>query len=243
MITFKDFIIESTLDKGILKAIFVVGIPGAGKSYTIKRLYGTISPVVVNTDKATEFLSKKLNIPSKNETWPIIKNDAQRITKSQLFHYLNGLLPLFIDGTSNDVSNILNRVGILESIGYDVGMVFINVSLDTAIKRVEERAKKINRYVNLDFIKRTFDISQENKNYFKNKFDFFYEVNNDENEMTDEVLNKVFKKVTNFYNSELKNPVGIRTIKKLSDKNKKYLVPDIFSKEALQKKVDSWYKN
>ena len=60
--SFKQFIInESINDKGILKAIFVVGLPGSGKSYTVQRLRGTVSPVVVNTDKVAEFLSKKCN--------------------------------------------------------------------------------------------------------------------------------------------------------------------------------------
>lgn len=242
MTTFKQFINESVSDKGILKAIFVVGIPGAGKSYTISKLKGTISPVVVNTDKATEYLSKVLNVPADDTTWKDMKDTAHRITKGMLFGYLNGMLPLFVDGTSNDVSNILQRAGILESLGYDVGMIFINTSLKTALERAEERAKKINRVVNSDFIKRVHDISQENKEYFRGKFEFYEEINNDTDILTDNMLSKAFKKVSSFYNSEVNNPVGQRLLQKLEDKKAKYLVPEIFSKEALQKKADSWYR-
>ncbi|MEM4260499.1 MAG: zeta toxin family protein [Candidatus Woesearchaeota archaeon] len=242
-ITFKQYINESIIDKGILKAIFVVGVPGAGKSYTISQLKGYISPLVVNTDKATEFISKKTNQPANILTWPSMKKDVQRITKSQLFHYLNGMLPLFIDGTSNDTSNILSRAGILESLGYDVGLIFINTSLKTALKRAKERAKKINRIVDENFIKRTYKISQENKEYFKGKFSFFEEINNDENELTNDILLKAFKKVNKFYTSKIANPVGNRTIQKLKDKNEKYLIPSIFSKETLQKKIDGWYRS
>ena len=57
---FEEFLLnESINDKGILKAIFVVGLPGAGKSYTISNLKGQISPKIVNTDVALEFLSKR----------------------------------------------------------------------------------------------------------------------------------------------------------------------------------------
>lgn len=240
---FKEFLNESIVDKGILKAIFVVGIPGAGKSYTIKQLKGNISPMVVNTDKATEFLSRITGKPANTETWMSMKGDAHRITKSQLFHYLNGMLPLFVDGTSNDVSNVLHRAGILESLGYDIGMIFINTPLKTALKRAEERAKKINREVDEDFIKRTFGISQENKEYFKGKFSFFEEINNDEDELTNDIILKAFRKVNKFYTSEIDNPVGNRTLQKLKDKNEKYLIPTIYSKETLQKKADGWYKS
>lgn len=243
MKTFREFLNESIVDKGILKAIFVVGIPGAGKSYTIKQLKGHISPLVVNTDKATEFISKMTGKPANTLTWLSMKDDAQRITKSQLFHYLNGMLPLFVDGTSNDVSNVLHRAGILESLGYDVGMIFVNTPLKTALKRAEERAKQINRTVDEDFIKRTYEISQENKEYFKGKFSFFEEINNDEDELTDDIILKAFKKVNKFYASEIDNPVGNRTIQKLKDKNEKYLIPSMFSKETLQKKADGWYKS
>lgn len=243
MKTFKEFLGESVVDKGILKAIFIVGIPGAGKSYTVSQLKGVISPVVINTDKATEFIIKKTGIPSKSETWYMFKDDTKRITKSQLYHYLNGMLPLFVDGTSNDVSNVLFRAGILESLGYDIGMIFINTSLKTALKRAEERAKKINREVDVDFIKYTYDISKENKKYFKGKFQFFEEINNDENELTNDILNKAFKKVQKFYSREINNPIGKRIIQKLKDKNEKYLVSSVFSKETLQKKIEGWYKN
>lgn len=242
MITLKQFINESISDKGILKAIFVVGIPGAGKTYTISKLKGTISPVVVNTDKATEYLSKTLNVAADDVTWKYMKDTAHRLTKAMLFGYLNGMLPLFVDGTSNDVSNILQRAGILESLGYDIGMIFINTSLKTSLERAEERAKEINRIVNSDFIKRVYDVSQENKKYFRGKFEFYEEINNDKDELTDEILNRAFKKVFNFYTSKVNNPVGQRLLQKLEDKKAKYLVPEIFSKEALQKKVDSWYR-
>ena len=124
MMTFKQFIDESINDKGILKAVFVVGIPGAGKSYTIKQLTGGVAPKIVNTDKATEFLSKKFEIESNSETWKSFFRDKTRpMTTAMLTNYLNGMLPLFVDGTSNDVSNVLGRAGILESLGYDVGLL------------------------------------------------------------------------------------------------------------------------
>lgn len=47
---FSKFLTESINDKGKFKAIFIIGIPGSGKTYTISKLKGIISPRVINTD-------------------------------------------------------------------------------------------------------------------------------------------------------------------------------------------------
>ena len=242
---FKEYLMtESINDKGILKALFVVGIPGAGKSYTLKQLNGTIQPRVVNTDRATEFLSKKFDMPSNSETWRSFFRDRTRpITSGALNNYLNSMLPLFVDGTSNDVSNILSRAGILESIGYDVGMVFINTDLDVAIDRAKKRGADINRHVDEDFIKKVHEISEENKVYFKGKFSFFREVSNNPGELDDAAIAKIFTQVSKFYAEPLDNPVGVRTLEKLKAEKEGYLVPTIFAQADLKKKADGWYRS
>ena len=242
MISFKQFVSESISDKGIFKAIFIVGIPGAGKSHTQTKLHGQVSPRIINTDRAVEYLSKKFGKPVNSETWPDFKDSAHRITAGALQGYLDGALPLFIDGTSNDVSNILSRVGILESLGYDVGMVYINASLETAIKRAQARAQKNNRHVDEEFIRRVHALSEENKAYFKSKFSFYKEITNDDNTLTDELLQSAFKGVQGFFNEELHNPVGKRIKEKMITQKEKFLTPNIFTPETLKKKLDGWYR-
>lgn len=241
--SFKQFMTESLDDKGIFKAVFIVGIPGAGKSYTVSKMSGGISPRVVNTDRATEFLAKKFGKTIDSKNWPEFKDTAHRLTSNALFGYINGVLPLFIDGTSNDASNILGRAGILESLGYDVGMVFVSAPLDLAIKRAEERSKKTNRVVDTDFIKKVHAQSEENKHYFKSKFAFFKEVINVYDLLTDTVMTDAFKKVQSFYEAPLSNPVGKRMQEEMRAGKIKYLVPSILEKEVLQKKLDGWYKH
>ena len=242
MITFKQFIDESVNDKGILKAVFVVGIPGAGKSYTIKQLSGQITPKVVNSDKATEFLSKKFGIASNDETWKTFFSDRTKpMTMNLLANYLNGMLPLFVDGTSNNTGRILSRVGILESIGYDVGMVFINTKLDAAKERAAKRATEIDRHVSTDFIDKVHAEAEENREYYRGKFDFFKEVNNNPGELDDAAIMKIYRQVAGFYSQPVNNPVGRRLLEKLQAANEKYLVSTIFSKDDLDKKVATWF--
>ena len=242
MITFKQFISESINDKGILKAIFVIGIPGAGKSYTVKQLNGTVTPRIINTDKAGEFLSAKTGTQINSKTWhEMFKDSATRITRNSITGYLDGMLPLFVDGTSNDASNILHRMGILESLGYDVGIVYVSTSLEVAKARAKAREKEINRAVDDSFIDEVHSRSEENAQYLKTKVHFFKEIKND-GDLNDEIMLKAFKAVQGFFDEEVQNPVGKRALEKLKEAKQKYLVPSVISKEILEKKVDGWYK-
>lgn len=239
---FKEFMTESINDKHILKAVFVVGIPGAGKSYTVKKLTGSVAPRIVNTDRATEYLAREFGGTINKDNWPQFSDTAHRLTSNSLSNYINSMLPLFIDGTSNNLSNILHRAGILESLGYDIGMVYINTPLKTALKRAKERAASAKRDVDEDFIIKVHTQSEENREYFKSKFDFFKEINNDDDELTDTIMLKAYKQVTGFFESPNNNPVGTRLIEKLKKEKGNYLVPTIITKEILDKKIQGWYR-
>lgn len=243
MTSFKQFLNESINDKGIFKAIFVIGIPGSGKSYTSKSLAGSISPRLVNTDKATEYLAFRNQTAIDSKSWKAMyKDDALRITKASLSQYLNGMLPLMIDGTSNDASNLLHRMGILESLGYDVGIVYVNTPLNIALKRVEERNATTNRKVDLDFVKEVHERTASNVEFLRSKVSFFTEVRNDDDQYTDEIMNKAFKKTQSFFNSELSNPIGKRLLDQLKSKKQAYLSPSVIPLEILKKKIEGWYK-
>lgn len=243
MITFKKYLNEGINDKGIFKAVFVIGLPGAGKSYTIRQLRGAVSPKIVNTDRAAEFLASKWQKQINSDSWAEFKDKSHKITTDSLTQYLNGMLPLFVDGTSNDVSNILHRIGILESLGYDVGIAFVRTSLDTAIKRAEERAKQIGRHVDADFIKAVDARNLENARYLKEKVSFFRQIDNDTDELGDQQMADAFKATQQFFASPVQNPIGKRMIEELKSSGGKYLSPQIISLDVLDKKVQGWYKS
>jgi len=226
---------ESIEDKGILKAIFMVGTPGAGKSYVLKKITdGTIDPRIVNTDVFTEFFGNK-----KNVDWDVYGDKIKTLTQKQLVLYLNSLLPLWVDGTSSDPKSLFRRVGILKSIGYDVGLVWVNTPLETALKRNRERERQVPE----EFIYSTYDKIEPLKKYYKSEFNKYYEVNNGEGELTDDVINDIFKKIKKFYLDKQINPIGTSLIENMKTNKFKYLSDTgNYSINELEKLVDSWYK-
>lgn len=237
---FKDFISESINDSGLFKAIFILGIPYAGKSYISKEISGKITLKVVNTDKSYEFLMKKygfdLGTTDKETKRPIV-DKAKIITKEMLTNYVNGMLPLIIDGTSLDIDNVLQRMGTLKALGYDVSAVFINVELDTALKRIEKR----DRFVDPEIVKKVHEKNEDNKNYLMGEIQTSFEVDNNEGMLTDEILHRAYKKSQSFFTDELKNPIGKRRLEELKTSNKKYL-SDIMSYDDIKNRVESWYR-
>lgn len=224
---------EGINDKGIFKACFMCGHPGAGKSYTLTKIKsGSIEPRIVNTDKAFPLFKEYWN-----NNWGKISTKVKTINKNQLTGYINSMLPLAVDGTANNPSAVLKRVGILESFGYDVGMVFVNTSLETAI----ERASKRERQVDLEFIKKVYKQVNKAKTFYRGKFQTWIEVDNNDGELTNNVITHAFKFMSSFYNSSINNPIGQEHKETMIRNGWKYLSPEIISIDQIKKGISGWY--
>lgn len=238
---FNEYMInESINDRGIFKAVFMGGTPGSGKTYVIKKLTsGQIQPKVVNTDTWTEFLK----VGGTDKEWMENSDKTKNLTKAQLGNYINSMLPLWVDGTSNKASAIFNREGALKSIGYDTAMIWVTTSLETAQKRAREREESIGRHVDPDFIEELWLKSDKMKNYYKSHFDVFLEVHNDVGELNDKVILDGFRKMTGFYSSPIKNPIGSELKEKMIENGWKYLTDtDTYDKGDINKILSVWYR-
>lgn len=232
---FENYLInEGINDKGIFKTMFMAGFPGAGKSYTISKIKaGEIDPRIVNTDKLFPLFKDIWNTQ-----WQKIASRVKTTTKKQLALYVNSMLPMFIDGTSANTSSLLRRSGLLESYGYDTGMVFINTSLETSIERASKRERKVDP----EFIKEAYEKVLKAKSFYRSKFSTWIEVNNDVGELTDKVILNAFKFTRGFFNSDIINPVGIDYKETMLKNGWKYLSPNIVNLDDIQRAVEVWYK-
>lgn len=179
----EDLITEGVYDPGVFKAVFLSGGPGSGKSTVVKKLaLPALGLKMVNTDKAFENGLKKAGLTLDlrkadfNKVDPI-RAKAKTITAKNLDAYLDGRLGLIFDTTSADSSKIKKYKKMLDNIGYEYKMVFVNASLDNAQKRNEKRARKLPPQI----VKGDWDKAQKNANEYKKIFGKnFVEITNDE---------------------------------------------------------------
>ena len=244
MVKLKDLLTEGVMDKGILKAVFLAGGPGSGKSFVAQGLFGIPKTVstsaygmkVVNQDKAFEMLLgdgpkgfgfgtdlddmpdevfRQLTDPD-YEDYSGLRDKAKDLTTRQKKLYMNGRLGLIIDGTGHKYGKILKQKRELEEIGYDCFMVFVHTDLDVAQKRNMERPRKLNP----ELVETSWNDVQKNKISYQGLFgnSNFLMVDNsktlDEKKAIDKFDMLMKKGINKFITQPIKNYRGKKWIEK-----------------------------
>ena len=143
---------EGVYDPGIFKAFFLAGGPGSGKTFVTRAAFGGTGLKFVNSDAAFERGLKKaglsLKMPDEEEYFRnIVRAKAKMTTSTQLDTYMQGRLGLVIDATGRDLSVINTQKRMLDQLGYDSYMIFVNTSLDVALERNKNRPRSIPEYI------------------------------------------------------------------------------------------------
>ena len=240
--TFESFLQEGVNDPGILKAFFMAGGPGSGKSYVAAELFAlpqsdkfqTVSYdtglKLVNSDAAFEILLKKNAIdmaklmslkdkdPQEWERAMALRDRAKKITKGTQEMYIQGRLGMIIDGTGKNYGKIEGQVKRLRDLGYDCYMVFVNTSLEVALERNNARARKLPE----DMVTKMWDEVQQNLGKFQRLFKSkrFEIVDNSEYGDTTPI-DLVAKEINGFMKQPVSNPIGKKWIETEKEKNKR----------------------
>ena len=182
MITYEQFIKEGVYDPNIFKAVFMAGGPGSGKSHIAGKTTGGLGLKIINSDDAFErFLTKEglsLKMPD-SETIPrdIERARAKKVTASKKYLAVRGRLGILIDGTGHKYDKIVGPAAMLQQLGYETSMVFVNTSLEVALHRNEQRASSVKPAL----VKKSWKDVQNNMGKFQNYFgasNFFIVDNN-----------------------------------------------------------------
>ena len=182
MITYERFLKEGVYDPNIFKAVFMAGGPGSGKSFIASKATGGLGLKIINSDDAFErFLTKEglsLKMPD-SETIPrdVERVRAKKVTASKKFHAVQGRLGIIIDGTGHIYDKVAKQAVMLQQLGYETSMVFVNTSLEVALARNEQRR----RSVQPTLVKKSWQDVQNNMGKFQNFFgprNFFIVDNN-----------------------------------------------------------------
>jgi len=195
----EDLITEGVYDPGIFKAVFLSGGPGSGKSTVVKELgLNALGLKVVNTDKAFENGLKKAGLSLDLRGADFTKVDpirakAKKLTAKNMDNYIEGRLGMIFDTTSSDASKIKKYKKLLDTIGYESKMVYVNTSLDNAQKRNESRPRKLPP----EIVKKDWDKAQKNVATFRSIFkkDFVEVMNDDDLDTLVKKANKLYSKL------------------------------------------------
>ena len=208
--SFIQHLSEGLYDPGIFKAFFLAGGPGSGKTFVTSSAFAGSGLKVVNSDVAFERGLKKANLSLSmpdEETYfrNIIRNRAKALTISQLDKYVDGRLGLVIDSTGRDYDMIARHHNMLQQMGYDCYMVFVNTSLEVALARNARRERNIPEYITTN----SWNGVQSNMGKFQRLFGMsnFIVVDNNKSdlELTTLTMNRVSKVVRKFIKSPVAN--------------------------------------
>ena len=207
MKTFQD-LQEGVYDPNILKAFFLAGGPGSGKSYVVKRTTGGLGMKIVNSDNAFEKLLKDAGLslkmpPEEEESREKVRVRAKEITAKRKANYIEGRLGLIIDGTGREYDRISKQARELEGLGYDTHMIFVNTSIDVALERNAKRARSVPTSIVVNSWKATQANIGKFQNLFGNNFIIL-----DNNDADEDMMMQIFKRVRKLANKKVQNHRG-----------------------------------
>ena len=196
---------EGLYDPNIFKAFFLAGGPGSGKSYVASKATGGTGLKMVNSDPAFENMLTKAGLslkmpPEEFERKEVVRGKAKAITARQKEGFVEGRLGMVIDGTGKDADKILYQKNMLEELGYDTYMIFVNTSVDVALANNARRARSLPEADVVKFWKAV----QSNIGQFSNMFrgNLIIVDNNDAGE---DILMGIYKRVKGLLRKKVTN--------------------------------------
>jgi len=193
------------------KVIFLAGSAGSGKSNVINKLgLGKRGYKIVNQDIALEWLVKNSGLPTdmrdftpeQASKWGSLQWEARDIAQRKQMKFQGRGDGIVVDGTGASEISMGTQVMKFRNAGYDVQMIFVDSSLETALARNRARRERSLK----DFIvERNWNAVQKNKKAFQEDFgDNFTEVNTDNLKQGDPMPIDLVTKIDSFTNDYVK---------------------------------------
>jgi hypothetical protein len=232
----ENLITEGIHDKNILKAFFMAGGPGSGKSKAAEELFGVpehgLQSVsyrnglkIINSDRAFELQLNKIGVDPKDlgsvdsEKFNELttgddspRGKARRITKLKQKYFLDGRLGMIIDGSGENYNKIETKKNALETYGYDCYMIFVNTSLDVALQRNAMRSRTLPEQI----VKDHWQSVQNNIGHFQTLFGVENLIIVDNSVSGTEHFEKVSNVIDKLLNKQIQNRIGREWIKQNS---------------------------
>ena len=201
---------EGLYDPNIFKVFFLAGGPGSGKTFVTRAAFGGSGLKMINSDNAFKMALKRnnlsLNMPEDEaEARDIVRARAKATTGNMLDLAIKGRLGMIVDGTGRDYDKINQQKALLQSLGYDCYMIFVNTSLDVALARNAQRERSVPEYIT----RKSWTAVQSNIGKFQSLFGMgnmiIIDNSKDDRELTTIVMNKCSKAVSRLLRNKIKS--------------------------------------
>tara|TARA_R110002020_G_scaffold370867_1_gene582507 strand:+ start:1 stop:4674 length:4674 start_codon:yes stop_codon:yes gene_type:complete len=194
------------------KVIFLAGGAGSGKSNVVKQL-GLVNQgfKVVNSDISLEWLKKNSGLPANSKDFTSkqlsklgkLQWEARKIAARKQMKFQGQGDGIVVDGTGGSMNVMNKQVQEFKNKGYDVQMVFVETSLETAIER---NAARKERTLKESIVRKNHEAVQNNKEGFRALFgDNFAEVKTDNIKMNDPMPASLTTKLDKFTKGYIKS--------------------------------------
>ena len=187
------------------KVVFLAGGAGSGKSNVVKKLgLEKDGFKIVNSDISLEWLKKNSGLPEnmndltkeQRSTLGKLQHQARGIARRKMMKYQGNADGVVIDGTGGSVKSMEKLVKEFKDKGYDVSMLFVETSLETAMAR--NKARKERSLLDV-IVRKNHEAVQKNKPSFKEMFgERFMEVKTDNLTIDSPMPAKLIGKMHNF---------------------------------------------
>jgi len=210
---------EGLYDPNIFKAFFLAGGPGSGKTFVTRNAFGGTGLRQINSDSAFENALRKnglsLKMPEDEaEARDILRARAKGTTDKTMDLSIKGRLGMVIDGTGRDYDKIANQKAILQQLGYDCYMIFVNTSLDVALERNRTRSRSIPEYI----VQKSWKGVQANMGAFQKVFGhskmLIVDNNKDDKELVTQTLNTASRFIRSRLRSKPETQIAMSWIKR-----------------------------
>lgn len=222
---------EGVHDAGIFKVVFLAGGSGSGKDFILKKALDGHGLIEVNSDKALEFLMDKHKLDKKMPEHEEgrredVRGKAKSMTELRQRFAIEGRNGIIINSTSADAKKLKRIKSMVDDLGYDSKMVFVDVRDDVSRQRNVERGQRGGRMVPEKIRSQKWKEAQDARVEFSKLFgtDNYHEIDNNEDLRTNldpevhkakgKQLLDLFKTVRKFTQEEPKHPVAQEWIQK-----------------------------
>ena len=201
---------EGLYDPNIFKAFFLAGGPGSGKTFVTKSAFGGTGLRMINSDNAFEVALKKNNLSLKmpedeSEARDIVRARAKATTGNIMDLSIKGRLGMVVDGPGRDYDKIKTQKAMLDQLGYDCYMIFVNTSLDVALERNSKRERSVPEYIT----RKSWEQVQSNIGKFQNLFGMgnmvIIDNSKDDRELTTIIMDRCSKAVRRLLTNKVRS--------------------------------------